>query len=251
MNTQIQTSNIVEQTPVAISEEVVKQLSECKFNWQRSLLLKRAWKVTDALYDAFSTEAQYPDSHPTVDDFGDVVPKEHGTSALIMHHFAQRHDDVGYWEYEYPTFYEAKINGNFVVITSECKEMLSALFGLHDCQIHRHLEKVKNTDTLMDLTFSHGDRLYLGKRKSEFHQVGKVQYIELTYLEVTTMYLTEEEIQAGKKGYFTNQTEYFPYKAVDEAVKAFDMRLNSKYPYRSSKAGYSIEEVVSINKSYK
>ena len=251
MNTQIQTSNIVEQTPVAITEDVLKKLAECKFSWERNLLLNKPWSVTDALYEAFSTEVEYSDSHPIVDDFGSFIPKKLGMTAQIMFHHAQQHDDVGYWVYEYPTFYEAKINGNFVVITSECKEMLSALFGLHDCQIHRHLEKVKNTDTLMDLTFSHGDRLYLGKRKSEFHQVGEVQYIELTYLEVTTMYLTEEEIQAGKKGYFTNQTEYFPYKAVDEAVKAFDMRLNSKYPYRSSKAGYSIEEVVSINKSYK
>ena len=251
MNTQIQTSNIVEQTPVAISEEVVKQLSECKFNWQRSLLLKRAWKVTDALYDAFSTEAQYPDSHPTVDDFGDVVPKEHGTSALIMHHFAQRHDDVGYWEYEYPTFYETKINGNSVVFSSECKAMLQALFTLQDYQIHHCPDRVKDTNTLIDLTFPHGDRLYLGKNKSEFHQVGEVQYIQMTYLEVTVMYLTEEEIQAGRKGYFTNQTEYFPHKAVDEAVKAFDMRLNSTYPYRSTKVSYGIREVKEINDSCK
>lgn len=254
MNTQNKTSNTDKMNSVVINEQVLKKLQECKFDWQRNLLLKQAWKVTDVLYDAFSTEAEYPDSHPTIDDFGDVVPKELGMSALIVYHCAQQHDDVGYWTYGYPTFHETKINGNTVVFASECKEMLKALFVLRDDQIHRHLEKVKDKDTLIDLTFPRGDRLYLGKNKSEFFKVGEVQYIQLTYLELTTMYLTEEEIQAGRKGYLTNQTEYFPsgeQKDIDEAVKAFDMRLNSRYPYRSTKKSYNIEEIKSINDSRK
>lgn len=237
-----------------IDAMLVHKLAECKFGWERNLLLKKPWSVSDALYDAFSTEAEYPDSHPIVDDFGRVVPKELGVSALIVFHCAQQHDDVGYWTYGYPTFHETKINGNTVVFASECKEMLKALFVLRDDQIHRHLEKVKDKDTLIDLTFPRGDRLYLGKNKSEFFKVGEVQYIQLTYLELTTMYLTEEEIQAGRKGYFTNQTEYFPsgeQKDIDEAVKAFDMRLNSRYPYRSTKKSYNIEEIKSINDSRK
>ena len=70
----------------------------------------------------------------------------------------------------------------------------------------------------------------------------------MTYLEVTTAYLTEEEIDAGKKGYFTNQTEYFPHRYLVEAVMAFDKRLQSAYRYKAGRDSYSIQEVSEINK---
>lgn len=231
-----------------IDAMLVHKLAECKFGWERNLLLKKPWSVSDALYDAFSTEAEYPDSHPIVDDFGSVVPKELGVSALIMFHCAQQHDDVGYWTYGGPMFYEAKVGSNHIVFSSECKDLLCKLLNIKSEAVHRHLEKMKDDRTLIDITFHHGDRLYLGTSDSEFYKLGKVKHILMTYLEVTTMYLTEEEIDAGKKGYFTNQTEYFPHRYLVEAVMAFDKRLNSKMPYRCGRDSYSIQEVSEINK---
>ena len=87
--------------------------------------------------------------------------------------------------------------------------------------------------------FPNGARLVLELSSGEYaFPLGKLEYFQLTYLEKDTeAYGTKD-----KPAYLFTQTEYFAPNEAETALKAFQLRLESK-PSKACGLGYSLGDV--------
>ena len=99
-------------------------------------------------------------------------------------------------------------------------------------------------DKLLALFKEHGEvRAYFGKdflaiypSSGEYYQLGKLEYIQVLYLE-----RAEEE-----GGYYASQTSYFPLSLDVEAVAEFHRRLHTKVGIERCGCGYSLEYIAQL-----
>ena len=86
--------------------------------------------------------------------------------------------------------------------------------------------------------FPSGDELILERSDGMYSEYGYQFYLQLFYAE------------KSEAGYYVTQIEYFPITNMDKAVKAFEYRLASEHPARSSGLGCSLADIAMHNMRY-
>lgn len=95
------------------------------------------------------------------------------------------------------------------------------------------------SQTLRTHEFSPTTKLEMWVSNCKFYGKAKAKLIQISFLEQSNEYLTEEEVNAGQTGWMCNHTEYFLAADRELADKAFDNRV--------SKGGFKVSDFVIYN----